>query len=93
MLVVVKATASNRFSEGEGEIAFSSAKRRDHQNKGDLIDSATPCHGAQVVGPYGVLSPLRLTVLATKPEDYITSPQILQRFKYQQGFKQRLRQF
>ena len=36
--------------QGEGEVAFFSAKRWDRRNRADLIDSATPCHDAQVVG-------------------------------------------
>ena len=30
--------------EGEGEVAFFSAKRWDRRNRADLIESATPCH-------------------------------------------------
>ena len=62
--------------EGEGEVAFFSAKRWDRRNRADLIESATPCHDAQVVGPYR--NPLRLTVLAAMSEDYTTAPQHLQ---------------
>ena len=36
----------------EGEVAVFSAKRWDHRNRADLIESATPCHDAQVVGSY-----------------------------------------
>ena len=36
--------------EGEGEVAFFSAKRWDRRNRADLIESATPCHDAQVMG-------------------------------------------
>ena len=32
--------------EGEGEVAFFSAKRLDRRNRADLIESATPCHDA-----------------------------------------------
>ena len=39
--------------EGEGEVAFFSAKRWDRRNRADLIESATPCHDAQVVGSTG----------------------------------------
>ena len=46
---------------GEGEVAFFSAKRWDRRNRADLIESATPCHDAQVVGPYRDSNPLRLT--------------------------------
>ena len=64
--------------EGEGEVAFFSAKRWDRRNRADLIESATPCHDAQVVGPYRDSNPLRLTVLAAMSEDYTTAPQHLQ---------------
>ena len=66
-----------RFGEGEGEVAFFSAKRWDRRNRVDLIESATPCHDAQVVGPYRDSNPLRLTVLAAMSEDYTTAPQHL----------------
>ena len=39
--------------EGEGEVAFFSAKGWDRRNRADLIESATPCHDALVVGPTG----------------------------------------
>ena len=61
--------------EGEGEVAFFSAKRWDRRNRADLIESATPCHDAQVVGPYRDSNPLRLTILAAISEDYTTAPQ------------------
>ena len=64
--------------EGEGEVAFFSAKRWDRRNRVDLIESATPCHDAQVVGPYRDSNSLRLTVLAAMSEDYTTAPQHLQ---------------
>ena len=64
--------------EGEGEVAFFSAKRWDRRNRADLIESATPCHDAQVVGPYRDSIPLRLTVLAAMSEDYTMAPQHLQ---------------
>ena len=64
--------------EGEDEVAFFSAKRWDRRNRADLIESATPCHDAQVVGSYRVSNPLRLTVLAAKSEDCTTVPQHLQ---------------
>ena len=64
--------------EGEGEVAFFSAKRWDRRNRADLIESATPCHDAQVVGPYRDSNPLRLTILAAMSEDYTTAPQHLQ---------------
>ena len=61
----------------EGEVAFFSAKRWDRRNRADLIESATPCHDAQVVGLYRDLNPLRLTILAAMSEDYTTAPQHL----------------
>ena len=61
----------------EGEVAFFSAKRWDRRNRADLIESATPCHDAQVVGPYRDSNPLRLTILAAMSEDYTTAPQHL----------------
>ena len=63
--------------EGEGEVAFFSAKRLDRRNRADLIESATPCHDAHVVGPYRDSNPLRLTILAAMSEDYTTAPQHL----------------
>ena len=41
------------------------------------IESATPCHDAQVVGPNRISNPLRLTVVAEKSEDYTTALQHL----------------
>ena len=64
--------------EGEGEVAFFSAKRWDRRNRAGLIESATPCHDAQVVGPYRDSNQLRLTVLAAMSDDYTTAPQHLQ---------------
>ena len=64
--------------EGEGEVAFFSAKRWDRRNRADLIESATPCHDALAVGSYRDSNPLRLTVLAAMSEDYTTAPQHLQ---------------
>ena len=60
--------------EGEGEVALFSAKRWDRRNRANLIESATPCHDAQVAGLYWNSTPLRLTALAAMPEDYTTSP-------------------
>ena len=54
------------------------AKRWDCRNRDDLIESATPCHDAQVVGLYRDLNPLCLTILAAMSEDYTTAPQHLQ---------------
>ena len=64
-----------REGEGEGEVAFFSAKRWDRRNRADLIESATPCHDAQVVGLYRDSNPLRLTILAAMSDDYTTAPQ------------------
>ena len=64
--------------ESESEVVAYSAKRWDCRYRADLIESATPCHDAQVVGPYWVSSPFRLAVLAAKSEDYTTAPQRLQ---------------
>ena len=72
-------------SEGEGEVAFFSAKLWDRRNRANMIESATPCHDAQVVGSCRVSNPLRLTVVASKSEDYTTSPQHL-RTEFQQSF-------
>ena len=66
-----------KLGEGEGEVAFFSAKRWDRRNRAGLIESATPCHDAQVVGLYRDSNPLRLTVLAAMSEDYTTAPQHL----------------
>ena len=63
--------------EGEVEVAFFSAKRWDRRNRADLIESATPCPDAQVMGLYRDSNPLRLTVLAAMSEDYTTAPQHL----------------
>ena len=72
------ACALRNEGEGEGEVAFFSAKRWDRRNRADLIESATPCHDAQVVGLYWDSNPLRLTILAAMSEDYTTAPQHLQ---------------
>ena len=69
---------NNTHDEGEGEVAFFSAKRWDRRNRADLIESATPCHDAHVVGPYRDSNPLCLTILAAMSEDYTTAPQHLQ---------------
>ena len=49
----------------------------DHRNKADLIESATPCHDAQVVGSYQDSNLLHQTVLTSRSEDYTTVPQHL----------------
>ena len=68
----------NGEGEDEGEVVFFSAKRWDCRHRVDLIESATPCHDAQVVGLYRDSNPLRLTFLAAMSEDYTTAPQHLQ---------------
>ena len=65
------------FDFGEVEVAVFSAKRWDRRNRADLIESATPFHDVQVMGSYRGSNPLRLTVLASKSEDYTTAPQHL----------------
>ena len=50
--------------------------RWDGRSSKALIDSAAPCHDAEVVGSYPVLNPLRLTVLAA--EDFTSAPQNFQ---------------
>ena len=75
-LTVIK--RQKTIGEGEGEVAFFSAKRWDRRSRTDLIESATPCHDAQVVGPYRDSNPLHLTILAAMSEDYTTAPQHLQ---------------
>ena len=55
--------------EGEGEVAFFSAKRWDRRNRPDLIESVTPCHDAPVVGSYLGSNPHNLTVLTSKSEE------------------------
>ena len=55
-----------RYCQGECEVAAFSAKRRDRRSSEALIESAAPCHDAQMVGPYRVSNPLHLTVLTAK---------------------------
>ena len=69
---------THNAGEGEGEVAFFSAKRWDRRNRANLIESAIPCHDAHVVGSYRDPNPLRLTVMAGMSEDYTTAPQHLQ---------------
>ena len=64
--------------ESEGEVAFFSAKRWDGRNGVDFIEYATSCHDAQVMGSYRVSSPICLTALVAKSDDYTTAPQHLQ---------------
>ena len=75
---MTKSLCKHSEGEGEGEVVFFSAKHWDRSNRADLIESATPCHDAQVVGPYRDSNPLRLTVLAAMSEYYTTAPQHLQ---------------
>ena len=63
--------------EGEGEVAVFCAKRWDSRSNEALTESMTPYHEAQVVGPYWVSNPLRLTVQTAKSEDYTSVPQHL----------------
>ena len=65
--------------EGEDEVAFFSDKCWDCRYRADLIESATPCHDAHVVGSYWVSNPLRLTILVAKSEDYTAAPKHLQK--------------
>ena len=58
--------------------AFVSVKLWDRRNRADLVEPATPCHDAQVVGSCRVSNPLRLTTLAAKSVDFTTAPQHLQ---------------
>ena len=67
----------NTEGEFEGEVEYFSAKCLDRRNRADLIDSATPCHDAQVVGSHWLLNPLLLTVLTAKSEDYTIAPKHL----------------
>ena len=76
---VVREIYTFKKGEGEGEVAFFSTKRWDRRSREDLIESTTPCHDAQMVGLYLGSNPVRLTVLATKSEDYTTTPQLKDR--------------
>ena len=64
--------------EEADEVAFFSPKRWDRRNSAELIESTTPCHDAQVVGPCRNSNPLHLTGLAAMSEDYTTAPRHLQ---------------
>ena len=57
-----------RKCDSEGAVAVFGTKHRERRNRPNLIESATPCDDAQVVGPYYISNALRLTVLATKSE-------------------------
>ena len=68
---------------GESEVAFFSAKHWDIcRNRADLIESATPCNDAHVMGSCWVSNQLHPTILATKSEDYTTAPQHSQKGHY-----------
>ena len=54
-----------------------SAERWDCRSREDLVECAAPCHDAQVVGLYRVSSPVYLTVMAAKSDDYTTVPRQL----------------
>ena len=77
MILLISEVEEGEVKVNEGEVAFFSAKHWDRRNRADLIESATPCHDALVVGPYRDSNPLRLTVLAAMSEDYTTAPQHL----------------
>ena len=79
----------DKEEEEEDEVAFFSAKCWDRRNRADLIESVTPCHDAQVVGPYRDSNPLRLTILAAMSEDYTTAPQHLQEEEEEKEKKKR----
>ena len=74
-LIVPAREVTSAKGEGEGDVAFFSAKCWDRRNRADLIESATPCHDAQVVGLYRDSNPLRLTILSAVSEDYTTASQ------------------
>ena len=77
-MTVFLALMQTLFSNtGEGEVKVFSAKHRDRRNRAGLIESATPCHDAQVVGSYRGSNPLHQTVLTSKSEDYTITPQHL----------------
>ena len=73
----INSDAAGIQKKGEGELAFFSAKRWDHRNRADLIESATLCHDAYVVGSYRVSNPLRLTVRPAKSEDSSATPSLV----------------
>ena len=50
------------------EVAVASAKRWDRKSSEALIDSAAPCHDAQVVGPFPLSNPLWRIVLTAKSQ-------------------------
>ena len=60
--------------EGEGEVVVFGAKRWDRRRRAGLIESANPCHDAQVVGSYRGSNQFHLIVLTSKSEDYTTAP-------------------
>ena len=48
-------------------------KRWDRRCSEALIEFASSCHDAQVVGPYWASSPHHLTILTAKSEDYTSA--------------------
>ena len=73
----LKLISFQRFKLSEDEVAVFSAKRWDCRNREGLIESATPCNDAQVMGSYQGSNPFHLTVLTSRSEDYTTVPQHL----------------
>ena len=65
------------MSAGEGVVAVLSAERWDRRSRADLIECATPCHDAQVLGLDEGSSSVRSTVSAAKSEDYTTVSMVL----------------
>ena len=65
---VITVTGNERLikPKGEDEGAYFSTKYWDCRNRADLIETATPCHDAQVVRSCRVSKPLRLTTLAAR---------------------------
>ena len=70
---IVDSSLIKTKGEGEGKVAFFSAKRWDRRNRADVI--ANPCDDAHVVGPYLNSNPLSLAVMAVMSYDYTTAPQ------------------
>ena len=65
------------MGKGEGEVAVFSVKHWDRRNRAGLIESATPCRDAHVVGSYQGSNPLNATVLTSKSEEHTIAPQHL----------------
>ena len=53
------------------------------ENRAGLIESAAPCHDAQVVGSYRGSNPLQLNVLASKSEDYTALQHLREKYDQQ----------